>query len=147
MATVDFGYPDNPDLLAEIGPALEVNIGCDTDYIDHQQGVPRPQVTGVLALVDTGASECFIDASMATVLDLPIVDRQTISAAHGLTEVNVHLAQIYVPSLNQVVEGSFAGVQLQPGMRSFVALIGRSFLREFTMTYEGRTGRVTLSAD
>ena len=114
MATIDFGYPDNPDLLMEIGPALEVNIGCDTDYVDHQQGVPRPQATGVLALIDTGASECFIDASMAAVLDLPIVDRQTISAAHGLTDVNVHLAQIYVPSLNQVVEGSFAGSIFDP---------------------------------
>ena len=147
MATVDCGYPANPDLLAEIGPALEVSIGCDPDYVDDRHGVPRPQVTEMLALVDTGASECFIDASLAAVLKLPIVDRQTVTAAHGLADVNVYLAQIHVPALDQVIEGYFAGVQLLPGMSSFVALIGRSFLREFTMSYEGRTGRVTLSDD
>ena len=90
MATVDCGYPASPDLLAAIGPALEVNIGCDPDYVDGRRGVPRPQVTGVLALVDTGASECFIDASMAADLKLPIVDRQTVTVAHGLAEVNVY---------------------------------------------------------
>lgn len=147
MPTVDCGYPSNPDLLASTGPVLKVNIGCDPDYVDVRQGVPLPQATGVLALVDTGASECFIDASMATELKLPIVDRQTVAVAHGSAEVNVYLAQIHVPALDKVVEGYFGGVQLQPSMSSFVALIGRSFLREFTMTYEGRSGRVTLSDD
>ena len=147
MPRVDCGYPTNPGLLASIGPALKVNIGCDPDYVDDRQGVPSPQVTGVLALIDTGASECFIDASVAASLKLPIVDRQTVTAAHGLAEINVYLAQIHVPALDKVIEGYFGGIWLQPGMSSFVALIGRSFLREFTMTYEGRTGRVILSDD
>ncbi len=147
MAIADCGYSDNPDLLVQAGPALEVDIGCDPDYVDRRQGLPRPQVTGVLALVDTGATECFIDAFMAASLQLPIVDRQTVMAAHGSAEINVYLAQIHVPALDKVIEGYFGGIRLQPGMGSFVALIGRSFLREFTMAYEGRSGRVTLSND
>ena len=147
MATVDCGFPASPDALAKVGPGLTVDIGCDPDYVDSLRGMPRPQVMGVLALVDTGASECFIDASLARDLGLPIVDRQTVTVAHGLAEVDFYLAQIYVPALDQVIEGYFGGVHLQPGMGSFVALIGRSFLREFTMTYEGRTGRVLLSND
>ena len=124
---------------------LLVNIGFDPSYTSEGSGKPVLQVSDMRALVDTGASECFIDNSLAMALHLPIVDRLTISTVQGMTDVNSYLAQLHVPSLNKVIEGEFAGIHIQPAMRPFSALIGRSFLREFTMTYEGRTGRVTLS--
>ncbi len=147
MPTANCGYPTSPDMLAQFGPTLQVNVGFDPGYFANPLDIPRPQTTGMLALVDTGASECFIDASLASVLNLPIVDRETVAAANGPAQVNVYAAQIYVPALNQIVSGRFAGVLIQPALRPFVALVGRSFLREFTMTYEGRTGRVILSND
>ena len=67
--------------------------------------------------------------------------------AGGSQRVNVYLAQIYVPDLNFVQYGRFAGVNLSEGGLWHRALIGRSFLRHFTMIYEGLTGTVTISND
>ena len=147
MPSANCGFPTSPDLLEQLGPMLQINVGFDAEYDPDHHNPPRLQSSGMLALVDTGASECFIDSSLAMSLGLPVVDRQTVSSAQGAIEVNSYLAQIHVPSLDQVIHGQFAGTRLQPGMRPFVALIGRSFLRKFTMTYEGRSGRVTLSND
>ncbi len=56
-------------------------------------------------------------------------------------------AQIYIPSLQWVVAGQFAGVQLTGEGMPFHALIGRHFLRHARLTYDGATGSVTLSND
>ncbi|HKV43592.1 MAG TPA: retroviral-like aspartic protease family protein [bacterium] len=109
--------------------------------------VPVPGLRDVQALVDTGASECCIDSLLATQLNLPVVDRRKVSGAHGAQEVNMHLAQVHVPTLSFTMYGVFAGVHLAAGGQVHRALIGRTFLRHFTMSYEGRTGTVTLSND
>ena len=56
----------------------------------------------------------------------------------------MHLAQIHAPELNFTVYGAFAGVLLRAGGQPHAALLGRTFLRRFTMTYEGETGAVSL---
>ena len=43
--------------------------------------------------------------------------------------------------------GRFAGVHLRAGGQPHFALIGRTFLEDFTMRYEGKTGMVTLSSE
>ena len=91
--------------------------------------------------------ESCIDSALALVLNLPIVDRQEVAGVHGADTVNFHLAQIYVPTLDFTVYGLFAGVHLCAGGQPHLALIGRTFLQSFTMTYEGRTGSVILSND
>lgn len=145
MPTTDCGFPDNPDLLASRGPTLTVQIGFDPQF---RTGVAsRPDVPGeeLDALVDTGAVESCIDAVVARDLNLPIVDQRRVSGALGPGLVNVHLAQIYVPSLDITISGRFAGVYLAAGGQTHAALIGRSFLRHFSMTYDGRNGVVTLT--
>jgi predicted aspartyl protease len=109
--------------------------------------IPIAGIKGVQALVDTGATESCIDSQLALNLNLPIVDRRKISGTYGPHEVNIHLAQVHVPSLNFTVYGAFAGVHLAAGGQPHKALIGRTFLRHYTMIYEGRTGNVTLSSD
>jgi predicted aspartyl protease len=100
----------------------------------------------VRALVDTGAGESCIDSALAAQLNLPIVDRRLISGAGGTHEVNMHLAQVAVPSLGVTIYGAFAGVHLAAGGQTHFALIGRTFLQNFTMLYEGKTGTVVLSS-
>ena len=56
----------------------------------------------------------------------------------------MHLAQIHVPSLQVTLYGTFAGVDLIAGGQLHHALIGRTFLRHFTMTYNGASGSVVL---
>lgn len=97
------------------------------------------------ALVDTGATLSCIDSSLAGRLRLPVVDRKPVIGVHGPVETDFYAAQIYIPALNWVTHGVFAGLPLTSSGQLHYALIGRSFLRNFTMTYEGRTGRVTIS--
>ena len=60
---------------------------------------------------------------------------------------SVHLAQIYIPDLDTTIYGQFASVNLTEGEQTHYALIGRTFLRHFSMAYEGRTGSVIISND
>ncbi len=75
-----------------------------------------------------------------------VLDRRLVSGAHGSQEINMHLAQVHVPSLNFTIYGAFAGVHLVAGGQVHRALIGRTFLSHFTMVYEGRTGTVKISS-
>ena len=129
------------------GPTILVDIGFDPNYKPAPNAKPIPGVSGVQALVDTGATESCIDSQLAAQLNLPIVDRRKVSGAHGAQEVNVHLAQVHVPALSFTIYGAFAGVHLAAGGQQHRALIGRTFLQHVMMTYDGRTGLVTVSND
>jgi predicted aspartyl protease len=152
MPETKCGYNDVPGgapghiLLQQNGPTIFVDIGFDATF-QPTLPVKRPVagITGISALVDTGAGESCIDSMLATQLNLPIVDRRHVSGCHGSQEVNMHLAQVYFPALNFTIWGAFAGVHLAAGGQIHRALIGRTFLRHYTMVYEGRTGNVTLS--
>lgn len=67
-----------------------------------------------------------------------------IAGVGGQHMANVYLAQIYIPSLNRAIVGTFAGVDLRAGGQAHSALIGRTFLRHYRMVYEGPTGKVTI---
>ena len=152
MPTTKCGFADQTgqsgrDALALYGPTLFVQIGFDPASRPSDGPNPNLPPDKHPALVDTGATESCIDSELALILNLPIVDRQKVAGVHGADTVNVHLAQIHVPSLDFTVYGRFAGVHLRAGGQPHFALIGRTFLRNFTMTYEGRTGNVILSND
>ncbi|MCY4221740.1 MAG: hypothetical protein OXD35_08855 [Thiotrichales bacterium] len=133
------------DLLIRYGPTVAVQVGFDREYRSGSGDIPNLHEAQHLALVDTGATLSCIDSTLAATLRLSIVDRESVSGVHGSQEVNVHLAQIYVPSLDWVIFGRFHGVHLVRGNQPHLALLGRIFLRDFTMTYDGRTGSVRIS--
>ena len=152
MPQTKCGFDDNPavpgsgkGLLVTWGPTLVVNVGFDPNYKSPPPAPPVAGITGVHALVDTGAIECCIDSLLATQLGLPIADKRSIAGVGGAQVVNMHLAQTHVPTLNFTMYGLFAGVHLAAGGQAHRVLMGRSFLSAFTMVYEGRTGTVTLS--
>jgi len=152
MRSTSCGFSDGEspgrDLLVHVGPTLIVDIGFDPDFVPASSyGVPALAMKGVQALVDTGATQSCIDSDLAMALGLPVVDQARIAGASGEKTVNMHLAQIYVPSLNHTVYGSFAAVDLAAGGQSHSALIGRTFLRDFRMMYDGQTGEVTIWDD
>jgi predicted aspartyl protease len=132
-------------MLVSYGPTLKVDIGFDPNYNVASADVPTTAIKGVDALVDTGATESCIDSLLAAQLNLPVVDRRMVSGVHGSKEVNVHLAQIHIPSLGRTIYGVLAAVDLVAGGQIHKALIGRTFLQHLTMVYEGLTGKVTLS--
>lgn len=146
MPTANCGFP-NGEELGLYGPTLTVEIGFDSNFQAGTGNRPALLSGPLPALVDTGAVESCIDSALAEVLQLPMVDRRQISGVGGAAEVNVHLAQIYIPELQHVIYGSFSAVHLTSGGQPHYALIGRTFLRNYTMVYDGRTGVVTLSND
>ena len=137
----------NQDPLATLGPVLFVRIGFDTGFDPVSSSHPILPSNQLTALVDTGASASCIDSELAGALQLPILDRQQLAGIHGASEHDVCLAQIYIADLNFVLYGAFFAVHLALGGQPHYALIGRDFLRHFTMTYEGRTGLITVSND
>jgi predicted aspartyl protease len=143
------GGASGVDLLVAFGPTLLVDIGFDPGFKPTPPilVLPVPGIKGIDALVDTGATESCIDNFLATQLNLPIADRRPISGIHGSRLANMHLAQIHVPALNFTIYGMFAAVDLVGGGQRHKALIGRTFLQNYTMIYEGRTGTVTLHND
>ncbi len=152
MPSIKCGFDDiaggasGAEMFTSYGPTLLVDIGFDPNFKPVSGAIPTPGITGVYALVDTGAGESCIDSVLAAQLNLPIVDKRMVAGAHGAQEVNMHLAQVRVPSLDINILGAFAGVHLEAGGQSHQALMGRTFLRNFTMVYEGRTGTVTISS-
>lgn len=147
MATANCGFNGRPDSLVRYGPTISVQIGFDTEFEFSRGGHPNLPTNLLHALVDTGAMESCIDSALAIELNLPVVDRRLIAGVHGAIEVNFHLAQIHIPDLPHTIVGGFAGVHLAAGGQPHSALIGRTFLRHFTMAYDGRTGAVVLSSD
>ena len=146
MARTDAGYHSPLDLI-RYGPSINVLIGFDPDYEPgagrRAQLPPEP----LPALVDTGAQETALDVELAHSLNLPILERRLIAGASGLFESTVYSGQIYIPELDFTIVGPFDSANLVASGQPYCALIGRTFLRHFSMTYEGRTGSVIISND
>ena len=137
------GFPGRPDDLVAYSPTLPVRIGFDPASALGRETISLPAQLHH-ALVDTGAFASCIDSDLAAVLNLPIINRQPMAGVHGAANVNVHLAQIEVPSLGLTIRGRFAGVHLTAGGQPHRAIIGRTFLRGMRLSYDGSTGEVIL---
>lgn len=151
MASVECGFADGgghkgQDLLVQYGPTLSVDIGFDSAY-DPQKSTtpPAAAIQQVHAIVDTGAIISCIDKSLSAQLGLPVVDRQNFGGIGGAYVAEMHAAQIHIPAFGFTIYGAFAGVDLVGGGQTHLALIGRTFLRDFRMIYDGISGNVTIS--
>jgi len=140
------GYGDTPQgrkLLAYHGPTIAVSIGLDPSWTKDQPRAPRPDKTNIAALVDTGAQETCIDSALATELGLPVIDQRSVGGV-GSFEVDVYHAQIHVERLRYTIHGGFAGIPLLKERVHVSVVLGRSFLRDCKLTYDGKTGDVTI---
>src|ERR1700733_13129721 len=138
-------HPHAPhDMLVMQGPEIVVDIGFDANWV----GAGKPAslgAPGVHALIDTGAIASFIDADLAVKLQLPVVNQQVVSGSNGKHTINAYLAHIYIPSLDITQSGQFGGVHLVAGGQRHSALIGRTFLRHFQLTYDGLSGAAKIT--
>ena len=149
MPSLECGFRDHPQgpgarLLMQFGPTLHVRIGFDEAHRTGAGLTPDLPEQLYPALVDTGAVESCVDARLAKTLQLPVVDRVHVAGVHGKGTVRMHLGQIFIPGLEMTIVGRFAGVHLQDGGQPHLALMGRTFLQGLTLTYDGKTGRVTI---
>lgn len=136
----DDGKPDQ-NKLVQFGPTIQVVVG-PLKSAGSSNSVPDEFV---YALIDTGATESCIDISLAERLELPTVDKITISGVGGAKIHNVYMAQVHIPQLNFTQYGKFAGAQLVGGRQQHQALLGRTFLQGTIMIYDGIRGQVTVT--
>ena len=135
-----------PLLMVYGGPTLYVEIGFDSQYRAGQTERPNLPPTPHPALVDTGARESCVDATVARDLGLPVYGEKQISGIFGPQQATVYRAQIYIPPLDETIFGDFYGVTMS-GQFYQRAILGRDFLFRCVFHYDGRTGEVTISND
>ena len=146
MALVDCGFENRPNALELRGPTLYARIGFEAGFQPESGSPPNLPADEFPVLVDTGANNNGIDTRFAMALGLPIIEQQRIVGVQGVSETNAFLVQMYIPALRHTIYGRFAGVNLTAGGQRHFALLGRTFLRNFTMVYEGRTGAVRIGS-
>lgn len=134
------GHADGQMLIA-YGPTVEVTVG---HYVPENE--PARPSKAVLALVDTGACQSCIDAVLAAELGLPVIDTARIAGAGGESVHDVFLAHITIPQLEVVQYGRFTGVNLRAGGQEHAVLLGRTFLVNTVMIYDGLRSQVTIAS-
>ena len=55
------------------------------------------------------------------------------------------MARIYVPSLDRLLFQSFTGVKLRQGGQWRQVILGRTFLRQYRLVYDGTNGQVEIA--
>lgn len=95
MKTVECGFsgPLATNRLTGDGPSILVDIGFDPTW--RLGKIPVPSDRDIVALIDTGAQECFIDCDLASHLRLPLVDRRKVAGSLGKHEVDVYLTNTH----------------------------------------------------
>ncbi len=135
--------PDGPseeprrEALAIDGPVIDIVVRCEPGAERSEEGYPSEHRTG--ALIDTGASEVCIDYRIAHALDLREVDQRMIVTPGGNILVKVFLGLLEVPSLGFSRLMPLYAPKVE--RLNYAALLGRSFLKDFYVTFEGPTGR------
>lgn len=129
----------HPDALIPVGPTAAVTVSAPV--VDT---ATPPLTESGPALIDTGASESCIDAALAQRLQLPVIDQRQISGVAGVQTHDVVMAQLTVPALGLQASGRFTCVRLTDGGQPHQVLLGREFLRQVVMIYDGERGVVTL---
>jgi hypothetical protein len=131
------------DLLVRLGPTIQVDIGLKSRAAPGQP--PDLAAKKIKALIDTGAGGDCIDDDLARRLGLPIHDEGEISGVGGRHRAFIYTARIYVPKLDKLLFQPFTGVKLYEGEQWHRVILGRSFLRQYRLAYDGVSGQVEIS--
>lgn len=121
-----------------------VDIGLKSQSaVSAKPDLPKKRIK---ALIDTGAGGDCIDDDLARSLGLPIMDEGEISGVGGRHWAYIYTARIYIPSLDRLLFQPFTGVKLQQGDQWHSVILGRSFLRQYRLAYNGADGTVSIEA-
>ena len=128
------------DFMLEQGPHYEVQVNFDhKTYPKFNHGRAKVKIS---ALIDTGSQLNCIDKQLARILDLPIVSTKpiTVTGVGGSFNTTMHLAQVYIPRLDHVVIGRFLATNLNSVGQNHGIILGRQFLQDFKLIYNGEIG-------
>ncbi len=125
--------------LVQLGPTIAVLVGQPP--LPTGKKKPKPTLTQVLGLIDTGASTSCIDQAFAQSLGLTIIDERDAHGIGGEKKHPVFLALVQSQDLKMQRIGEFIGVDMPGGHR---VLLGREFLLGMVLIYDGNSGIVTI---
>lgn len=126
--------------LARDGCLLNIIVAPDDKIIARAGKAIRPNNS--TALVDTGASKVCIDYRIAQELGLRETGQRTLTTVGGNVEARVYIGVLEVPELDFRDLMEFVAPRVPFNVR---ALLGRSFLREFIVNFDGPSGEVHFS--
>ncbi len=137
----------NGELLLNYGPTIEVIVGpFKQAEKSPQDKIDDSKIKQVYALVDTGASNCMIDSNLAVELGLIAVDKAMVSGVGGQREHLIYMAGIVIPQLEIDQFGPFLAADLKDGGQEHEVLLGRDFLKNTIMIYDGLRAQVTITS-
>jgi hypothetical protein len=138
------------DVDPEHGPLIAVRIQIDRTLRRAYESVARPlpmPVSGV-ALIDTGAVQSGIDEAVALSLGLnPVGVSELLTPTGDRTKVGVFWGEVdFVGTDLQPLRQQFLGMKLgyMAGEERVVALLGRDFLSDARLDYDGPSARYTV---
>lgn len=138
--------PATPDERARrretaiFGHLLPVTLG------EVPAGASSPAPARTLAtrgLIDTGASDVCIDYRLAMELGLKVINQTTVGVVGGSAMANVYLGRLSLPGIGfDEVMPLYALKVRQP---THEVLLGRSFLQNYIVTFDGPAGHFTMA--
>jgi hypothetical protein len=148
-----------PQILEWAGPMLPVYITLPWELEEElrRRALSYPPPVSGIAIIDTGASSSGFDESVIRKLALQPTDVQkSTTAATGRRLVrNTYSVRLSFPHTSlpdfPVPNAMPHRLSIAPHFvpkelnGKVIALLGRDFLRHFTLTYEGTTGKFTLA--
>jgi hypothetical protein len=136
----------SPDDLMNNGALIKVKVGMPKDIADSlaKQGKPVPNPVEALAMIDTGASITALDAALAQQIGLTQTGLAPIAGVTGTQNQPVYAAKLMLdqPSV-QLDPWTMIGSPLQ--VQHFQVLLGRDFLEQLTLVYDGSSGNFQLT--
>lgn len=152
MPLIEAGFKNSdgtsdPFSLLIYGPTIPVVVTANTPLPDMNIPTSLEQkIKNVNALIDTGASTCMIDTKLAAELDLIAIDKTSVAGVNGPADHLIYMAAILVPQLEIHQFGRFLGANLKDGGQEHEVLLGRDFLANTIMIYDGCRSQITIAS-
>jgi predicted aspartyl protease len=147
MARVDLHW--DPFDQRDPGPIIDVVVMNSTDVLERWRadGLDCPEPIKMKALLDTGASVTVISKKFADFCKLLQTNEGSEITAVGATHrCGEHAGAVSFPGTNL---RSFDSIRIVSAVfakeRYYAILIGRDILRNWTITFDGRFNRVTIT--
>ena len=142
---------DSPELLAAIGPLVQVTLLPHPSVRDSFIADGNMPYATVKMMVDTGADRTVVEQKVAEGMGLSPV---RFAPMVGVSQ-QPELCPVYLMSIRIGVQGDREGGQMEfgaevigmkspPIARQYAGLLGRDFLRQFHVIYSGPKGWVEL---
>ena len=138
----ELGFPDDPGRLINDGILLDVRIGRRATRRE-----PNPPLVEQQALIDTGARDCYVDVDLARTLRLDLRGSDPVGRIHdvrGPQQVPIYSTLIVIDRFDITLHDPCPGYEIRTMGGDFGVILGRHFLWQMRMLYDGPSGSVTM---